>query len=686
MIITLLPNIFDKYEITIIDSGQMALTDHTIVSCCDMNNDGVSEKVFSYEYKGKHSLQVLTNDGGIIDQWNTKEIIAGNGERFVCGDYDMDGFKEVYTFFERNDSIFLYVFEPMDTISPIFINDKLLHALNSQNTEKEYFIFNTKFEDINGDGNKELFFVINSGKSKFPRNLFIYDIAVDSIFVSDDYGSTLQYKASLFDINNDGKLEICGGLKAVGQIHDSLGYDFSDYSAWLMVFDHNLDLLFQPIEFPGFTSELEVIPINFNNQKLYACLYNHTGPLNNYPKIFLVNSKGEIVKEKIFPKSSKIDRWLDVETRKDEVFFNIIEENGLITILNESLEIIKSLKLDFSIGEDFLKADLDDDGLKEYVFTDSNDDIFITQNNFYNPVRVSANIGLINSILLSRNGKKKLSLFVNNGIDFWEFKYSKNPIASLRFLIYVGIFLVIWLFIIVIQKLQLIQLQKKERIRNQIVNLQLKSFNNQMDPHFTFNVFNTMAYKIQKESPESYASFMEFSNLIRKTLLSSDSITRTIEDDLSHLKSYLELEKLRFLDKVSYSVFVEKDIDQKMHIPKMILQTYVENAIKHGIKHKAGNGTITIQIKKKIKNMLFEIIDDGIGRVKAKELATNGTGFGLKIMENYFRLFNQYNVSKIKHNIIDLYDKQNNPIGTKVIILIPLNFSYKLKKTWVIKT
>lgn len=49
-------------------------------------------------------------------------------------------------------------------------------------------------------------------------------------------------------------------------------------------------------------------------------------------------------------------------------------------------------------------------------------------------------------------------------------------------------------------------------------------------------------------------------------------------------------------------------------------------------------------------------------------------------MDNYFRLFNEFNATKIVHKIIDLYDEQNNPSGTKVRILIPLNFSYKLQK------
>nr|MBC8456535.1 hypothetical protein [Deltaproteobacteria bacterium] len=68
------------------------------------------------------------------------------------------------------------------------------------------------------------------------------------------------------------------------------------------------------------------------------------------------------------------------------------------------------------------------------------------------------------------------------------------------------------------------------------------------------------------------------------------------------------------------------------------------------------------------------------GRIRAKEISTGSTGFGLRIMEDYFKLFNEYNTSKIQHTIIDLVDDQNHPAGTQVRITIPLNFSYKFSE------
>lgn len=681
VVIAFLPNLFNKYKIELVDSGMInEIEKKSTIYSYDLDHDGFSEKVYSFEYEGKHSLQVITHDGGIVDQWNTGGIIAGRGERLVCGDYDKDSYDEVYTFYQRNDSVFLYCFEPKDTTSPIWITNKFICSLSNKYAKPDYSILNILFNDTNGDGKEELLFVINSGKSKFPRGITIYDLTNDTIIGSEEYGSTLNYGINLSDFDGDGKMEISGSTSAAGQIADSLGYKYNDYSAWLMVFNHELKLTFNPIEFPGFRSIIYTLPISLSDSKFIVGYYNHRGPLDNYPKLMLVDNTGKIVKEYDFPKSSKIQRWLDVFEKDGEIHIHVIEESGIINIFNLQLELIEKVNLNHTIGRNYNKVDLDMDGEYEFIFNTENKTIVITRNDFSEPVSFTLDFFPGPLSLLVANGNDNPSLFIYRDSEFLSIQYSRNPLASLRFLIYLSIYLSFWLFIIAIQKLQLIQIQKKERIRNQIVNLQLKSFKNQMDPHFTFNVFNTMAHKIQKESPESYAAFMEFSNLIRKSLLSSDSITRSIDDELSQLKSYLELEKLRFPDKVFYSIIVDEDVNQQMHIPKMILQTYVENAIKHGIRHKMDSGTVSVSIKKKVNNLSFEIIDDGVGRDKAKQYAGDSTGFGLKIMDNYFRLFNEYNVSKIKHEIIDLYDEKKIAIGTEVRILIPLNFSYKLNK------
>jgi len=209
------------------------------------------------------------------------------------------------------------------------------------------------------------------------------------------------------------------------------------------------------------------------------------------------------------------------------------------------------------------------------------------------------------------------------------------------------------------------------------MDLQLKSIKNQMDPHFTFNVFNTMAAMIQEEGQSIYQPFLKFSNLIRNTLESTDKIARPLSQEIIFLQNYLDLEILRNSKLFDYTFQVAEEVDLNMKVPKMLLQIYVENAIKHGLRHKLEKGLLTVTIKKIENQIEIEVTDNGIGRAKAKEISAGSTGFGLQIMEDYFNLFNEYNTSKIQYDMIDLFDDQDNPAGTKVRIVIPLNFSYK---------
>lgn len=132
LVIWFLPDIFSKYQIELVESGTIDNKNDLRIYSYDMDGDGFSEKILSFEHNGNHSLQLITYDGGIIEQWNTDGIIAGKGERLTVGDYDEDGYNEIYTYYQRGDSVFHYCIEPLDTISPIKYENKLITTLSHQ--------------------------------------------------------------------------------------------------------------------------------------------------------------------------------------------------------------------------------------------------------------------------------------------------------------------------------------------------------------------------------------------------------------------------------------------------------------------------------------------------------------------------------------------------------------------------
>jgi len=150
-----------------------------------------------------------------------------------------------------------------------------------------------------------------------------------------------------------------------------------------------------------------------------------------------------------------------------------------------------------------------------------------------------------------------------------------------------------------------------------------------------------------------------------------------LEEEISTIKNYLELQKLRFPDKFDFSVEVDETIDpENLNIPPMLLQPFIENSIEHGFKHKEGKGNIRITFTSKNGMILIELQDDGIGREKAQELLleTNKDHKSLAtaLTRERIQALNKKQKEKIVLNILDLKDEEGRPVGTKVILEIPV--------------
>jgi sensor histidine kinase YesM len=236
---------------------------------------------------------------------------------------------------------------------------------------------------------------------------------------------------------------------------------------------------------------------------------------------------------------------------------------------------------------------------------------------------------------------------------------------------YIGIYLFLLLIVYIIQKLQRYQTERKIAIEKQISELQLKTIRSQMDPHFTFNALNTISSIIYREDKEkAHRYFTKFSKLVRATLEASEKITRTLNEELDFTENYLMLEKIRFKDKFEYEIKLAENVNKEILIPKMIIQIYVENAIKHGLKHKEKDGLLKIDISQNKTILKIIIEDNGIGRKRAAELETFGTGHGMKIMESIGKLYFKLYKTEIRQKIEDLYDTKGNAAGIRVVVEI----------------
>lgn len=221
------------------------------------------------------------------------------------------------------------------------------------------------------------------------------------------------------------------------------------------------------------------------------------------------------------------------------------------------------------------------------------------------------------------------------------------------------------------------QLFRNQRIKAQrekeLIELQLKTIKSQIDPHFAFNAINTIAGFIYSEKPDiTYDYFTRFAKMIRNILEDNEKISRSLSEELDFVINYLELQKMRFRDKFEYSIITGNEVSLETPVPKMIIQSYAENSIKHGLMHRKSGGILTISIRKNQSELLVSIEDNGVGREKAAQLTPDSTRRGFRIMEQIIDLYRKLYRTNISQHIEDLNDNEGNPSGTRVTLTIQL--------------
>ncbi len=210
--------------------------------------------------------------------------------------------------------------------------------------------------------------------------------------------------------------------------------------------------------------------------------------------------------------------------------------------------------------------------------------------------------------------------------------------------------------------------------------LQLNSVIRQFDPHFTFNAVTSVGSLIMKgEKEKAYHYFIKLSNLLRSIITDSSLLLKPLEQELDFVTRYCELQKLRFGDRFDYKIVIDSDVDMKTPVPKMIIQSFAENALKHGLENKPDKGIMTIRIGNLNRGVEVTIRDNGIGREAASRMRTGGSGTGLKNIKGIVDTINRANREKITFDLTDLYD-DGRPAGTEVRVFLPHNYSFNFQE------
>jgi tetratricopeptide (TPR) repeat protein len=216
---------------------------------------------------------------------------------------------------------------------------------------------------------------------------------------------------------------------------------------------------------------------------------------------------------------------------------------------------------------------------------------------------------------------------------------------------------------------------------HKMTELELQSLRAQLNPHFMFNSLNAIQELILMEDNErSHIYLSAFSDLLRTLLDNADQPFVSLRKEIDFLELYLSLENLR-IPNLDYSIEIDPGINtEKIKIPNMMLQPYIENAIWHGLMHKKENRKLQIKIDSKHNTIIFQVEDNGVGRKKAAELKSRyrkqHRSKGMELLSKRFNLLSKEYATEVQTTVTDLYHN-GEALGTHVEIIIPSFLSEK---------
>jgi sensor histidine kinase YesM len=234
----------------------------------------------------------------------------------------------------------------------------------------------------------------------------------------------------------------------------------------------------------------------------------------------------------------------------------------------------------------------------------------------------------------------------------------------------------------ILRKKQELDEQRKIQLETEydkkLTEIELKAIRAQINPHFIFNCLNSIQLFVMQRDYEYAQKYLsDFSYLIRKTLDFSRRNFISLSDEIAYLSTYLGLEKMRFENKMEYEIIVDPAIaTAELEIPAMLLQPYVENAVKYGMTNSDHPiGKLFIQFNQIESDMLECLVDDnGIGITRSKTMRTlpkHHQSSGMEISSNRAELLNKMYNTGIHIDIIDKSENNPGESGTIVRILIP---------------
>jgi PAS domain-containing protein len=218
------------------------------------------------------------------------------------------------------------------------------------------------------------------------------------------------------------------------------------------------------------------------------------------------------------------------------------------------------------------------------------------------------------------------------------------------------------------------QVRRGQHVQLRLAQTEQRALLAQMNPHFIFNSLQSIQNYILRHEAEAAQHYLtRFGGLMRLILEQSRQPLLTVRAELSMLRSYLELEALRFEGKFTYEVTAAAALLDE-EIPAMLLHPLVENAVWHGLAHHAGQGQVLVRLTQEAGYLVAVVQDNGVGRARAASQPGTHAGYpsrGSAILEERLALLNRQARRPITLTVTDLGGPGPLAQGTRVVVRIP---------------
>lgn len=270
-------------------------------------------------------------------------------------------------------------------------------------------------------------------------------------------------------------------------------------------------------------------------------------------------------------------------------------------------------------------------------------------------------------------------LYRNQIADTGKVSFSIAPPFWQTWWFYLMLILCVIILFYALLKYRLGQQEKKNLALYELNTSKLTALQAQMNPHFIFNALNSIQEYILHNDRRIAGKYLgKFADLIRMYLDNSRKKAITLSEELDALTLYLQLEELRFENTLTTKIEVKEGVNLEVEIPSMLVQPYVENALKHGLLHRLQDRKLTINVLESEEgDVICNIQDNGIGRKRSMEITrlrdTGHKPFATSANARRIELFNVHRDSPVLVETHDLVGDHGEALGTLVQITIPNN-------------